>query len=216
MARRGTALCGLWAPLPLPDPGAALSVRKHVSTFEMQLVHVGTRNGAVHSPQDGLRKPRKPMPPPHVLHLSKHQNQLSNDPRPPSEEYAAKPGAEINIPYDRMIVDEFRRRFPRARWSDARKAWFVPGRTAALGRWMAENEAEADAHAMPRAVTPSTSILSTAFTSSAARPLSVSIRLIRGRGRRASGSLRSMGRRRPDMARHVPLIRRTPAPVARH
>jgi hypothetical protein len=48
-----------------------------------------------------------------------------------------------------MTVEQFRRRFPRARWSDARKAWFVPGRTASrrIGRWLAEIEAEADAHA---------------------------------------------------------------------
>ncbi|MGO7258903.1 hypothetical protein ACCT32_35730, partial [Rhizobium brockwellii] len=39
--------------------------------------------------------------------------------------------------------------FPRARWSDARKAWFVPGRTASrrIGQWLAEIEAEADANA---------------------------------------------------------------------
>jgi hypothetical protein len=48
-----------------------------------------------------------------------------------------------------MTVEEFRKRFPRARWSDARHAWFVPGRTASrrIGRWLAEKEAEADAHA---------------------------------------------------------------------
>jgi hypothetical protein len=48
-----------------------------------------------------------------------------------------------------MTVEQFRRRFPRARWSDARQAWFVPGRTASrrIGRWLAEIESEADAHA---------------------------------------------------------------------
>ncbi|WSG75863.1 hypothetical protein U8P80_09695 [Rhizobium beringeri] len=67
----------------------------------------------------------------------------------PSVEDGAKPGVDISFPYDRMTVEQFRRRFPRARWSDARKAWFVPGRTASrrIGRWLAEIEAEADAHA---------------------------------------------------------------------
>ena len=67
----------------------------------------------------------------------------------PSGEDGSKPGADISFPYDRMTVEQFRRRFPRARWSDARKAWFVPGRTASrrIGRWLAEIEAEADAHA---------------------------------------------------------------------
>ncbi|MBY5831077.1 hypothetical protein ELH48_08155 [Rhizobium ruizarguesonis] len=67
----------------------------------------------------------------------------------PSGEDGSKPGADISFPYDRMTVEQFRRRFPRARWSDARKAWFVPGRTASrrIGQWLAEIEAEADAHA---------------------------------------------------------------------
>ncbi|MGR9211136.1 hypothetical protein ACU8KG_08095 [Rhizobium leguminosarum] len=67
----------------------------------------------------------------------------------PSGEDGAKPGADISFPYDRMTVEQFRRRFPRARWSDARQAWFVPGRTASrrIGRWLAEIESEADAHA---------------------------------------------------------------------
>ncbi|MDI5929099.1 hypothetical protein [Rhizobium leguminosarum] len=67
----------------------------------------------------------------------------------PSGENCAKPGADISFPYDRMTVEQFRRRFPRARWSDARQAWFVPGRTASrrIGRWLAEIESEADAHA---------------------------------------------------------------------
>ncbi|EJC78972.1 hypothetical protein Rleg4DRAFT_0552 [Rhizobium leguminosarum bv. trifolii WSM2297] len=67
----------------------------------------------------------------------------------PSGDDDAKPGADIAFPYDRMTVEQFRRRFPRARWSDARKAWFVPGRTASrrIGRWLAELDAEADVHA---------------------------------------------------------------------
>ncbi|MBB4238154.1 hypothetical protein [Rhizobium esperanzae] len=68
---------------------------------------------------------------------------------PPPGEDDPKPGADIAFPYDRMTVEQFRRRFPRARWNDDRKAWFVPGRTASrrIGRWLAELEAEADAHA---------------------------------------------------------------------
>ncbi|WP_064683435.1 hypothetical protein [Rhizobium bangladeshense] len=67
----------------------------------------------------------------------------------PSGEDDRKPGADVSFPYDRMTVEQFRRRFPRARWSDDRKAWFVPGSTASrrIGRWLAELEAEADAHA---------------------------------------------------------------------
>ncbi|MBX5182251.1 hypothetical protein HJB88_06280 [Rhizobium sp. NZLR5] len=67
----------------------------------------------------------------------------------PSGDDDPKPGADVSFPYDRMTVEQFRRRFPRARWSDARRAWFVPGRTASrrIGRWLAEQEAEADAHA---------------------------------------------------------------------
>ncbi len=58
-------------------------------------------------------------------------------------------GATMDLPHDRMTVERFREAFPRARWSESRKAWFVPGRTAQkrIGRWLAEIEAEADAFA---------------------------------------------------------------------
>jgi hypothetical protein len=64
----------------------------------------------------------------------------------------APPGEAVSFPFDRMTVEQFRARFPRARWSEARKAWFVPGKTAArrVGRWLAELEAQADAHADAR------------------------------------------------------------------
>ncbi|AIC26937.1 hypothetical protein IE4771_CH01812 [Rhizobium etli bv. mimosae str. IE4771] len=73
----------------------------------------------------------------------------ADEDKAPSGEDDPKPGADVSFPYDRMTVEQFRRRFPRARWSDDRKAWFVPGRTASrrIGRWLAELEAEADAHA---------------------------------------------------------------------
>ena len=55
----------------------------------------------------------------------------------------------MSFPFDRMAVGQFRSRFPRSRCSDTRKAWFVPGKTAArrVGRWLAELEAEIDAFA---------------------------------------------------------------------
>ncbi|MCB5203727.1 hypothetical protein LH464_14705 [Neorhizobium sp. T786] len=60
-----------------------------------------------------------------------------------------RPGADVSFPFDRMTVEQFRKRFPRARWSDSRQAWFVPGRTASrrFTRWLADLEAEADAFA---------------------------------------------------------------------
>ncbi|WP_438754480.1 hypothetical protein [Pararhizobium sp. O133] len=58
-------------------------------------------------------------------------------------------GAIAEVPFDRLTVERFREAFPRARWSDATKAWFVPGKTASrrIGSWLALMEAEADAHA---------------------------------------------------------------------
>ncbi|MBA1144760.1 hypothetical protein [Mesorhizobium neociceri] len=52
-------------------------------------------------------------------------------------------GAVVTFPYDRMTIERFRQVFPRARWSDERKSWFVPGKTAArrVDRWLA-HEAE--------------------------------------------------------------------------
>lgn len=53
------------------------------------------------------------------------------------------PGAEARFSFDRMAVERFRQAFPRARWSDLRKSWFVPGKTATrrIDRWLAQ-EAE--------------------------------------------------------------------------
>jgi hypothetical protein len=47
-------------------------------------------------------------------------------------------GAPATFPYDRMTVERFRQAFPRARWRDDIKAWFVPGTTAErrIGRWL--------------------------------------------------------------------------------
>ncbi|MEK1853420.1 MAG: hypothetical protein AAAC48_16530, partial [Phyllobacterium sp.] len=60
-----------------------------------------------------------------------------------------KTGALAAFPYDRMTVERFREAFPRARWSDEKRAWFVPGKTAErrLDRWLAR---EAD-YVLPHA-----------------------------------------------------------------
>ena len=38
--------------------------------------------------------------------------------------------AAVSFAFDRMTVQRFREAFPRARWSDRRKAWIVPGKAA--------------------------------------------------------------------------------------
>ena len=60
-----------------------------------------------------------------------------------------RPGAVAVFPYDRMTVEHFREKFPRARWSDERKAWFVPGNTARrrIDRWLAREAEQFDVHA---------------------------------------------------------------------
>jgi hypothetical protein len=49
-----------------------------------------------------------------------------------------RPGAVAVFPYDRLTVERFRKAFPRARWSEDLRAWFVPGKTAErrLDRWL--------------------------------------------------------------------------------
>jgi len=61
----------------------------------------------------------------------------------------ARTGATAEFPFDRMTVERFREAFPRARWSDTRKAWFVPGKTASkrISNWLARLEAEGDTFA---------------------------------------------------------------------
>jgi len=58
-------------------------------------------------------------------------------------------GTTVSFPYDRMTVEHFRKSFPRARWSDDLKAWFVPGKTAArrFDRWREREFAGSDAYA---------------------------------------------------------------------
>ncbi|MGQ3212545.1 hypothetical protein [Shinella sp.] len=52
----------------------------------------------------------------------------------------------VSFPLDRMTVQRFRQEFPRACWSDRRKAWLVPGKTAQrrFDRWKAREESRAD------------------------------------------------------------------------
>jgi hypothetical protein len=54
------------------------------------------------------------------------------------EPESGKAGATATFPYDRMTVERFREAFPRARWRDDLKAWFVPGTTAGrrLNQWL--------------------------------------------------------------------------------
>ena len=54
--------------------------------------------------------------------------------------------AAVSFPFDRMTVQRFRQEFPRARWSDQRKAWLVPGKTARrrFDRWIAKEESRTD------------------------------------------------------------------------
>ena len=58
-------------------------------------------------------------------------------------------GAKAEFEFDRMTVERFRRSFPRARWDDARRAWWVPGSTAGkrIARWRALEQSRADLYA---------------------------------------------------------------------
>lgn len=57
--------------------------------------------------------------------------------------------AAVAFAFDRMTVQRFRETFPRARWSDTRKAWIVPGKTARrrIDRWMAREQSRLDPYA---------------------------------------------------------------------
>ena len=60
--------------------------------------------------------------------------------------------AAVSFPFDRMTVQRFRESFPRARWSDRRKAWIVPGKTAQrrIDRWVAKEESRLDPYAQAK------------------------------------------------------------------
>lgn len=55
-------------------------------------------------------------------------------------------GAYVSFPYDRETLEQFRREFPRARWNDDRRNWFVPGKTAErrFARWMDRQLSQSD------------------------------------------------------------------------
>lgn len=61
-------------------------------------------------------------------------------------------GATASFPYDAALVERFRAAFPRARWRDDRRAWFVPGSTAEkrLNRWLQRELSGVLAHADAR------------------------------------------------------------------
>ncbi|APG94716.1 hypothetical protein [Sinorhizobium americanum] len=60
----------------------------------------------------------------------------------------ARQGEFASFPYDRSTVERFREAFPRARWNDERRSWFVPGKTAArrIERWLARESEHTDIH----------------------------------------------------------------------
>ena len=62
------------------------------------------------------------------------------------------PGATAAFPFDRLTVERFRSAFPRARWRDDLRAWFVPGQTAGrrLDRWLGREMSGVLAHADER------------------------------------------------------------------
>lgn len=59
------------------------------------------------------------------------------------------PGAAAAFDFDRVTVERFRSAFPRARWDDEHKAWWVPGKTAGrrIARWKDIEASRADVHA---------------------------------------------------------------------
>ncbi len=64
----------------------------------------------------------------------------------------ATPGAVASFPYDAKLVERFRTAFPRARWRDELRAWFVPGIKAErrLNRWLQRELSGSFAHADER------------------------------------------------------------------
>ncbi|HEY5795418.1 MAG TPA: hypothetical protein VIU82_10410 [Bosea sp. (in: a-proteobacteria)] len=62
------------------------------------------------------------------------------------------PGATASFPYDATLIERFRLSFPRARWRDDRRAWFVPGTRAErrLNRWLERELSGALAYADER------------------------------------------------------------------
>lgn len=63
-----------------------------------------------------------------------------------------RPGAHVAFAYDRERVERFRKSFPRARWREEERGWFVPGVNAArrIEAWMARECDALDRHADER------------------------------------------------------------------
>ncbi len=64
----------------------------------------------------------------------------------------ATAGEAVSFPFDRMTAQRFRETFPRARWSEEKKAWFVPGSTARrrIDRWLAREASRTEPFADER------------------------------------------------------------------
>lgn len=58
-------------------------------------------------------------------------------------------GATAKFAYDRMTVERFRNAFPRARWNEEQRSWFVPGKTAGkrIAKWLARESENLDLYA---------------------------------------------------------------------
>lgn len=58
-------------------------------------------------------------------------------------------GATAKFAYDRMTVERFRNAFPRARWNEEQRSWFVPGKTAGkrIAQWLARESENLDPYA---------------------------------------------------------------------
>ncbi|RUV70535.1 hypothetical protein EOA78_20285 [Mesorhizobium sp. M5C.F.Cr.IN.023.01.1.1] len=73
---------------------------------------------------------------------------VNNFKQRPAREKQETPGVLAVFPFDRKTVERFRQAFPRARWNDERRSWFVPGKTAArrVDRWLARDAEFLDVH----------------------------------------------------------------------
>jgi len=69
----------------------------------------------------------------------------------PKERSDSEPrrGATAKFAYDRMTVERFRNAFPRARWNEEQRSWFVPGKTAGkrIAQWLARESENLDLYA---------------------------------------------------------------------
>jgi hypothetical protein len=77
---------------------------------------------------------------------------MNNSDDAPPDVAATDPGEAVSFPFDRMTVQRFRETFPRARWSEEKNAWLVPGTTARrrIDRWLAREASRRDLFADER------------------------------------------------------------------